>query len=173
MKQVLIATVAGLMLAVAGCSQLYEGMRSGAVRDEAAPGSSQAVVRADGTLPVQDDQGAQPRRSHPAALSERSAIMMAGDGGILNLTDAQRAQLAQIRKDLHRQQQALMAQMPRPGGAALAQGGEIDEQAERQAYDARAAIRRQLFENSLQARKRIHSLLTPQQRQQWLSPSSG
>lgn len=167
MKQMLIATAAGLLLAVAGCSQLYEGMRSGMLGDDETPGSrarEQAMARGQ-------DQGSGPGQGAEGG----SGALMAGDGAIPDLTQGQRTQLAAIRRDFHREQGALMAQMHRygrsPGGAV--QGGPPDEQAERQAYEARAAIRKQVFENSLQARKRIHSLLTPQQREHWHSRSDG
>jgi len=45
-------------------------------------------------------------------------------------------------------------------------GGKFDEQAARKAYDTMEKTHRQMFENSLDAQKRIDALLTPQQRQQ-------
>jgi Spy/CpxP family protein refolding chaperone len=42
----------------------------------------------------------------------------------------------------------------------------VPEQAARKAYDASAALHKQMFENHLEAQKRIDSVLTPQQREQ-------
>lgn len=171
MKQVLIATAAGLLLVVAGCSQLY-GARSGMVGDaEASAGRALAPA----VTPHGENRGAGAgagqgaARGHPdAALDHGRDRLMDGDGGIPDLTEAQRAQLAAIRKDFHRRQWALMERMREHGGqlaGAMRVGEPMDELAARQAYDARAAIRKQMFENSLEARKRIHGLLTPQQRE--------
>lgn len=168
MKQVLIATAAGLLLVVAGCSQLY-GTRSGMMGDAEAPGA-----RAMGPAMMHhgEHRGASPgqgaARSHLDGVDHGRDRLMDGDGGIPDLTEAQRAQLADIRKDFHRRQWALMDRMREQGGqlaGAMLVGSPMDEQAARQAYDARAAIRKQMFENSLDARKRINNLLTPQQRE--------
>lgn len=169
MKQVLIATAAGLLLVVAGCSQLY-GARSGMTGDAEAPGGramDSAIAHPGASRPASPGQGA--ARGHPdAAMDHGRDRLMDGDGGIPDLTEAQRAQLAAIRKDFHRRQWALMERMREHGGqlaGAMRVGEPMDEQVARQAYDARAAIRKQMFENSLEARKRIHGLLTPQQRE--------
>ena len=79
-------------------------------------------------------------------------------------TDEQRTKLAEIQNELGRKQWALMEKMRALAGAPA--DGRYDEQAERKAYEATADLRKQMFENSLEAHKRMDSLLTPQQREQ-------
>jgi Spy/CpxP family protein refolding chaperone len=93
--------------------------------------------------------------------------MMGGYGpGVYGpgFTDEQRTKLAEIQNELGRKQWALMEKMR--ALAAAPGDGKYDEQAERKAYEAMADLRKQMFENSLEARKRMDSLLTPQQREQ-------
>lgn len=91
-----------------------------------------------------------------------------GRGYVPDLTNEQRAKIAEIEKEFGRKQWDLMGKMHEqgifPGGAY--QGGKFDEQAARKAYDAMADLRKQMFENSLQERKSIDGVLTPQQREQ-------
>lgn len=56
----------------------------------------------------------------------------------------------------------------RPGG--VYRDGPFDEQAARQSHDA---MRKQMFENALEARKRIDGVLTPRQREQLRSRPGG
>lgn len=51
--------------------------------------------------------------------------------------------------------------------------GKFDEQAARKHYEEMAVLRKQMFENSLEQRKRIDSILAPEQRQQWQRGLSG
>ncbi|MDO8717854.1 MAG: Spy/CpxP family protein refolding chaperone, partial [Polaromonas sp.] len=94
--------------------------------------------------------------------------MMGGYGMAgLDLTSEQRAKIAEIRTEFGRKQEALMGQMQdlrgRPGG--VYRDGPFDEQAARQSHDAMTALRKQMFENALEARKRIDGVLSPQQRE--------
>lgn len=98
-----------------------------------------------------------------------------GAGGYegLQLTEQQRAQMGEIRNELRRKQSALMNAMHAQGPHmhdAYRADGTLDEEAARKAYDAMAAVRRQMFENSLEARRRIDALLTPEQRERLRRP---
>jgi Spy/CpxP family protein refolding chaperone len=94
--------------------------------------------------------------------------MMGGYGMPSDLTLEQRTRMAEIQQELRRQQSGVMQSMHSMMGSAdgAAAGGAFDEQAARKNYDAVAALHKQMFENSLEARKRIDALLTPQQREQ-------
>jgi Spy/CpxP family protein refolding chaperone len=86
----------------------------------------------------------------------------------VDLTAEQRAKLAEIRQDMQRKQWALMGKMHEQGSPmydAFA-GGKFDEQAARKAFDAMTALRKQMFENWLEARKRMDAVFTPEQREQ-------
>lgn len=96
--------------------------------------------------------------------------MMGGWGGGFgalppDLTNEQRTQIGQIANDMRTRQWPLMQQMHAlmwgTGGPGT---GAFDEQAERHDYDQVAALQKQMFENMLDARKRIDAVLTPQQR---------
>lgn len=102
--------------------------------------------------------------------------MMWGYGpGIPDLTSEQRKKIGEIQKDQRQKQWQLMEKMHeqnfQSGGAY--RDGKFDEQAARKRYDEMAALRKQMFENSLQERKRIDDVLTPQQRQQLQRPWGG
>jgi len=98
--------------------------------------------------------------------------MMRGYGprgyGIPDLTSEQRAKLADIQDEYGQKQWKLMESMHglmwNRGGAS--RDGKYDEKAAREAYDAMSAIRKQVFENSLEMRKRMDAVLTEKQRQQ-------
>jgi Spy/CpxP family protein refolding chaperone len=95
--------------------------------------------------------------------------MMGGFGfrNIPDLTTDQRSKITAIRRDLRNRQLGLMDQMhDQWAGTSYYRNGQFDEQAARRAYDATEKIHRQMFENSLDAQKRIDALLTPAQRQQ-------
>jgi Spy/CpxP family protein refolding chaperone len=182
MKHVRMAAAAGLLLALAGCAQHGMGMRAGMMGGDdgdAGPGMGPRMMRGEGPAPGYG-RGAEGMHPDMMAGHGMGAMMGGGMGGAMmggygpaipDLTNEQRTQIAQIQKELRSKQWALMGQMHehawQPGGAM--QGGSFDEQAARQAYDQMAALRKQMFENALQARKRIDSLLTPQQREQWRS----
>ena len=90
-----------------------------------------------------------------------------GGYGALDLTPEQRSKIGEIQDEFGRQQWALMSRMHDEGlreNQALRRG-DVDENAARKAYDEMAAVRKQMFENSLQMRKRIDEVVTPEQRQ--------
>jgi Spy/CpxP family protein refolding chaperone len=94
--------------------------------------------------------------------------MMGGQGMMwglqrLDLSAEQRDKIAKIQDDLNRQHWALMQGMHAQGGP---QRGLLDDKDERQSYEAMAAIHKQMFESSLEARRKMLEVLTPQQREQ-------
>jgi Spy/CpxP family protein refolding chaperone len=101
--------------------------------------------------------------------------MMGGYGGnpwgygnaIPDLTNAQRDKIAAIEKGFRQKQWQVMEKMAELGYQfnGYTRDGKFDEQAARKAYDARASLRKQMFENYLDERKQIDSVLTPQQRE--------
>jgi Spy/CpxP family protein refolding chaperone len=95
--------------------------------------------------------------------------MMGGFGwrNIPDLTPDQRSKIEAIRRDLRNRQSALMDQMhDRIHSTPYYHNGQFDEQAARRSYDETEKLRRQMFENALDAHKRVDALLTPAQRQQ-------
>lgn len=177
MKRLLMASAAGILLAVAGCSQPY-GMRSGMTGGDegyGGRGMGPGMMRGEGQG---RGDGMQPGMMHDPGMGKgmMGGGMMGGhDLNIPDLTNEQRAQIAEIQQELHRKQSALMGQVHEQGrqsGGGM-HGGPLDEQAARKHYDAMSAIHKQMFENSLEARKRIDSLLTPQQREQLRSRPAG
>lgn len=103
--------------------------------------------------------------------------MMGGFGALygLDLTEEQRTKITEIRREVFGKQWELMGKMHQQGGPmeqAYA-SGKFDEKAARKTFDAMTAVRKQMFENSLQAHKRIDALLTPQQREQLRSGGRG
>jgi Spy/CpxP family protein refolding chaperone len=95
-----------------------------------------------------------------------------GQGGwrsrIPNLTDEQRTTLDEVEKSHRQKQWQLMEKMHEFHFQSdnVYRDGKFDEQAARKNYDAMTALRKQMFENSIDERKRIESILTPQQREQ-------
>jgi Spy/CpxP family protein refolding chaperone len=83
----------------------------------------------------------------------------------LKLSDEQRTKVADIQHDVWRKQWALMSSMHEL--RFRSQGAEAPNDAEaRKIYQASADLRKQMFENSLDARKRIDAVLTKEQREQ-------
>jgi len=100
--------------------------------------------------------------------------MMGGYGpggygyGIPDLTSAQRAKMAEIQDEFGRKQAVLMESMhglARNRSGAY-RNGKYDEKAAREAFDSMTAIRKQMFENSLEAGKRMDAVLTAKQREE-------
>lgn len=93
-----------------------------------------------------------------------------GPGWIPNVPDLskeQREKISGIQKDLRQKQWALMDKMHDEFESQNPyRGGKFDEQAARKAYETAEKLHRQMFENSLDAQKRIDGILTPQQREQ-------
>ena len=86
----------------------------------------------------------------------------------LDLSEEQRGKVTEIRRDLQRKRHALMGSVHELRWQAedAAKSAEFDEVAARKRYDARAAVRKQMFEAHLDARKRIDAVLTKEQRAQ-------
>lgn len=102
--------------------------------------------------------------------------MMGGwDYGIPDLTNDQRAKIAAAEKEFRQKQWQVMEKMHdlQFQSPDIYRDGKFDEQAARKQYDAMAALRKQMFENSLEERKRIDAILTPQQREQLQRPWAG
>lgn len=91
-----------------------------------------------------------------------------GFGYGMDLTDEQRDKIAEIRQELADKHWELMGKMHRQGGPMYQAfgAGPLDEKAARKAFEEMAAAQKQMFELSLQARKRIETVLTPEQREQ-------
>ena len=90
-----------------------------------------------------------------------------GGYGIPDLTSEQRAKIAQIQDEFGRRQWELMDRMHQQWGTGdVYRDGVLDEKAARKAYEVMAEARKQMFENSLEAQKRIDAALTKQQREQ-------
>lgn len=89
-----------------------------------------------------------------------------GDSNPLKLSDEQRTKVADIQDDLWRKQWALMSSMHEL--RFRSQRAEAPNDAEaRKIYQATADLRKQMFENSLDARKRVDAVLTKEQREQF------
>jgi Spy/CpxP family protein refolding chaperone len=91
-----------------------------------------------------------------------------GGYALADLTAEQRKALAQIRQEFWTRQWPLMQQMHAAmwGGDAGDPGAAFDEQAARKSYDAAAGVRKQMFENMIDMRKRADAVLTPKQREE-------
>ncbi len=86
----------------------------------------------------------------------------------LNLTDEQRGQMKEIRRDLQRRNHALMASLreTRWKGQDLARSGPVDVAAAKKLYDEGAAVHKQMFEARIEARAKAEAVLTKEQREQ-------
>jgi Spy/CpxP family protein refolding chaperone len=93
-----------------------------------------------------------------------------GPGGYygLKLSDEQRRKIVDIQEEQWRKQWALMNSMHelRFKQFGAEESGKIDDAEARKIYQAMADLRRQMFENSLDTRKRIDALLTKEQREE-------
>jgi len=91
-----------------------------------------------------------------------------GYGYGLDLSDEQRAKIGEAQQEFAQKHWELMGRMHQQGGPmSYAFGpGAIDEKAARKAYEAMAEAQKQMFELSLQTRKKIDAVLTPEQREQ-------
>jgi len=81
---------------------------------------------------------------------------------IPNLTDEQRTKLEEIEKNYRQKQWQLMEKMhDRNFQSDVYAGGKFDEQAARKNYEAMSGLRKQMFENTVEERKRIDSITSP------------
>ena len=103
--------------------------------------------------------------------------MMPGYGPYsgINLSDEQRAKIAEIQQDVWRRQWDLMGKMHEQGFQMhqLFDPGKSDDAAARKAYQTMADAHKQMFEATLDARKRIDAVLTKEQREQLKRNSRG
>ncbi|CAN5226507.1 hypothetical protein BH10PSE16_BH10PSE16_42150 [soil metagenome] len=147
MKHTVMALATGLVMAVtmAGCAQPY--------------GENPEMMAAGGPAGWHG--------AHGRGMGMGMGRGMMWDDPDLGLTPEQRAGIAGVQAEFRRKQSALMEKMHEEGGRSAAlEGGLFDEPAARKAYEAMAELQRQMFENSLDERRQIDSLLTPQQREQ-------
>jgi Spy/CpxP family protein refolding chaperone len=86
----------------------------------------------------------------------------------LKLTDEQRAKIDKILQDSAHQRWELMGKMHEQGWKMreLYASGKADDAALKQAYDTMSAMRKSMFENNLETRKKIDAVLTKEQREQ-------
>jgi Spy/CpxP family protein refolding chaperone len=84
----------------------------------------------------------------------------------LKLTAAQQEKMEAIQKEMRAKQWRLMGEMHELGWGqgGMHRGGWSDETAERKNYDKMSALHKQMFENRLEARKRMEKVLTAGQR---------
>ncbi|MCX7256757.1 MAG: Spy/CpxP family protein refolding chaperone [Polaromonas sp.] len=191
MKSVVALAGAGLLLALSGCTQSYDmgsAMRGGDAESRADAGAGGygmgmgMGMGPGGTGRGRMGDGGQRGDRDGHGMDRRGmgmGGMMGGGYGlqVSDLTAEQRTKITDIHKELRRKQWALMGQMHEQmldargwhSGRAMPPGGAVDAAAERKAYDARAVLHKQMFENSLEARQRIDGLLSPKQREQWRS----
>jgi Spy/CpxP family protein refolding chaperone len=100
--------------------------------------------------------------------------MMGGYGGYggygygVDLSAEQRAKIADIQQGTFRKQWELMDKMHEEGGPMYEAfgAGAYDEKAARKAFQQMTEAQKEMFELSLQTRKKIDAVLTPEQRQQ-------
>jgi Spy/CpxP family protein refolding chaperone len=88
--------------------------------------------------------------------------------GALKLSDEQRTKIDKILEDSARQRWELMGKMHEQGWKMreLYASGKADDAALKQAYDTMSAMRKSMFENNLETRKKIDAVLTKEQREQ-------
>lgn len=102
--------------------------------------------------------------------------MMGGYGGYgLDLSDDQRAKVTEAQQEFAQKHWELMGKMHQQGGpmSQAFGSGAVDEKAARKAYETMAEAQKQMFELSLQMRKKVDTVLTPEQREQMSRPWRG
>lgn len=97
--------------------------------------------------------------------------MMGGHGGYgygFELSDEQRAKIGEAQQEFAQKHWELMGKMHQQGGPMHQAfgSGAVDEKAARKAYESMADAHKQMFELSVQTRKKIDAVLTPEQREQ-------
>jgi Spy/CpxP family protein refolding chaperone len=98
--------------------------------------------------------------------------MMGGDGlgmfGMLDLTDEQRTKINKIHDDLRKQHWAMMGKMMDEQNALrdLHQADVLDAKKIGAVYGNLGKLRQQMAETHVEAKNKIHALLTPEQRDQ-------
>ncbi len=153
MKRHLLLTTAGLLLATAAWSQPY-GMGPGMMGGYGGGGYGPGIMGGYGG-------------------GAYGPGMMGGYGGGagywgLNLSADQRKKIEQIQEETANARWQLMGTMQQRGYRmeGLFGRGAFDEQEARKSYQAMSDAQKSMFEITLEARKRIDAVLTPEQREQ-------
>jgi Spy/CpxP family protein refolding chaperone len=138
--------------------------------------ASLASAQQPGSPPSRDQASPQGGRQYGPGMMGGPYGMMGGGYGMMgfgalgrlpDLTADQRGKINAIQRELRDKQFALMDQMhDQMLAGRYYRNGQFDEQAVRRNYDVAEKLHRQMFENALDAQKRVDALLTPQQRQQ-------
>ena len=159
MKRKLLAASAAVLLgtATAACSQPYGGMGPGMMGGYGQGGQGYG-----------QGQGYGPGFGPGYGMGPG---MMGGYGGYgygPDLNAEQRAKVSEIQQEFAQKHWELMGSMHRQGGPMYEAFGpsSFDEKAARKAYETMAEAQKQMFEASLQMRKKIDAVLTPEQREQ-------
>lgn len=95
--------------------------------------------------------------------------MMGGWSYPADLSADQRAKMADVQQEFQKKQWALMQQMHNlmwSSNAPATAGSAFDEQTARKNYETSATLHKAMFENSVEFRKRVDAVLTPQQREE-------
>ena len=180
MKRKLLAASAAVLLgtATAACSQPYGGMGPGMMGGYG-PGGGPGYGQGQGYGP-----GYGPGYGMGPGMMGgyggygpgygMGPVMMGGygPGGYggygVDLSPEQRAKIADVQQEFGRKQWGLMEKMHEEGGPMYQAfgSGAFDEKIARKAYETMAEAQKQMFEASLQMRKKIDAVLTPEQREQ-------
>jgi Spy/CpxP family protein refolding chaperone len=185
MKRKLLAASAAVLLgtATAACSQPYGGMGPGMMGGYGqggqgygqgqgyGPGFGPGYGMGPGMMGGYGGYGMGPGMMGGYGGYGMGPGMMGGYGGNgygPDLNAEQRAKVSEIQQEFAQKHWELMGSMHRQGGPMNeAFGpGSFDEKAARKAYETMAEAQKQMFEASLQMRKKIDAVLTPEQREQ-------
>ena len=171
MKRKLLAASAAILLgtATAACSQPYGGMGPGMMGGYG-PGGGQGFGQGQGYGPGYG-MGSGMMGGYGPGYGMGPGMMGGygpGYGYGPDLGAEQGAKISAIQQELAQKHWELMGRMHQQGGPMYeAFGpGPIDEKAARKAFETMAEAQTQMFELSLQARRRIDAVLTPEQREQ-------
>ena len=146
-KKAIVSFIAAALLSAAGCTQ---DARSG-------PGPGPGYGPGHG--PMMGGYG--PMMGGGYGGPYGGGPMMGGWDyrGLRDLTPEQRTKVGEIQRDFRAKQWPIMQQMHE-----LMWSDAGDEQAQRRDYDKLAGLQKQMFENSVDMRKRVEAVLTQQQR---------
>ncbi|OGA68299.1 MAG: hypothetical protein A3G81_02770 [Betaproteobacteria bacterium RIFCSPLOWO2_12_FULL_65_14] len=140
-----------------------------------------AMAAAFFAAPAWAQRGAHDEHHAPGGqkpLAQRDAGMMGGgmmgSHSAVDLSDDQRAKIADIQRELAGKQRDLMTKMhdQQLRMHDLLAPGSVDEAGARKAYEEMTSARKEMFEATLEARQRIAAVLTGEQRKQLRSSSS-
>lgn len=179
MKRSTMIALAGLLISTSAASQPYgmgPGMMGGDYGYGMGPGMMGGYGRGHGMhqgMMGDYGYGMGPGMMGPGMMEPGMmgpGMMGPGNYGywLPDLTTEQRVKLADVQDEFRRKQWALMQSMHELGWRQndVYRDGKFDEKAARKSFEAMTDLRKQIFENSLDLRKRIDAVLTPQQRDQ-------